>query len=64
MQIMILNVLIHIIGSASTRAITKDTNLVIRFLAGGWCLCCFVLITVYSSVLISFLTTIVYNVRI
>ena len=33
---MILNVLIHIIGSASTRAITKDTNLVIRFLAGGW----------------------------
>ena len=26
--------------------------------SGGWCLCCFVLITAYSSVLISFLTTI------
>jgi hypothetical protein len=31
-------------------------HLVIRFLTGAWCLSCFVLVTAYSSVLVSFLT--------
>ena len=46
-------------GSAASRAITaKEKSLVVRLLAGAWCLACFVLITAFSSVLISFLTTI------
>jgi hypothetical protein len=32
--------------------------MVVRCFTGAWCLACFVLITAYSSVLISFLTTI------
>ena len=31
-------------------------RLAIRIVAGAWCLTCFVLVTAYSSVLISFLT--------
>lgn len=34
----------------------KRKTLVIRLMTGAWCLSCFVLITAYSSVLISFLT--------
>jgi len=30
--------------------------LVIRFLTGAWCMTCFVLVTAYSSVLVSFMT--------
>ena len=37
---------------------SNNTNrkLAIRFLTGAWCLTCFVLVTAYSSVLVSFMT--------
>lgn len=33
-----------------------NRQLTIRFLTGAWCLTCFVLVTAYSSVLVSFMT--------
>lgn len=36
---------------------SRDQKLTIRFLAGAWCTACFVLVTAYSSVLISFVTS-------
>ena len=35
---------------------TKYRQLMVRLLTGAWCLSCFVLVTAYSSVLVSFLT--------
>ena len=34
----------------------NNQRLIIRFLTGAWCLTCFVIVTAYSSVLVSFLT--------
>ena len=45
-----------IAGSLSSRALENHRNLVIRFFVGAWSISCFVLVTAYSSVLISFLT--------
>lgn len=43
----------------------KDSSLsqklAIRILAGAWCISCFILITAYSSVLISFVTSPYYK---
>ena len=36
---------------------SRNRNLAIRILAGTWCVACFILITAYSSVLISFVTS-------
>ncbi|XP_046453781.1 ionotropic receptor 93a-like [Daphnia pulex] len=36
---------------------SRDQRLTIRVLAGTWCVACFVLVTAYSSVLISFVTS-------
>ena len=47
---------LNITGSLANCAIGNNRQLVIRLLVGAWCLTCFVLITAYSSVLISFLT--------
>ena len=47
----------HDSGNTSSRALpSNNQNVVIQLLAGAWCLSCFVLVTAYSSVLISFLT--------
>ena len=35
----------------------RDKRLAIRLIAGAWCLTCFVLVTSYNSVLISFVTS-------
>ena len=43
-------------GSLANCAIGNNRKLVIRLMVGAWCFACFVLITAYSSVLISFLT--------
>ena len=44
-------------GSASSRVLGNYGRLLsIRLLTGAWCLTCFVLITAYSSVVISHLT--------
>jgi len=43
-------------GGAANSAIGNTRKLFIRFLTGAWCLTCFVLITAFSSVLVSFLT--------
>ena len=40
----------------ASRAISKNRQLAIRFVAGAWCLACFVLVTAYSSVLIACIT--------
>lgn len=40
----------------STDRQTDSQLLMIRFLTGVWCLTCFVLVTAYSSVLVSFMT--------
>ena len=45
-----------IISNLSNVVLGNSRKLVIRFLTGAWCLSCFVLVTAYSSVLISFLT--------
>ena len=47
---------IKITGSASSQALGRSRQLAILLLAGAWCLVCFVLVTAYSSVVISFLT--------
>jgi len=47
---------IHATGSASSQALGRSRQLAILLLAGAWCLVCFVLVTAYSSVVISFLT--------
>ena len=39
----------------------RNQKLAIRFLAGAWCLTCFVLIMAYSSVLISFVASPYYE---
>ena len=39
----------------------RNQKLTIRFLAGAWCVTCFVLVAAYSSVLISFVTSPYYN---
>lgn len=39
------------------RETIRNRKLAVRFLAGTWCLTCFVLVTAYSSVLISFVTS-------
>lgn len=44
------------IGSAAGQALGNSKKLALRFLSGTWCLACFVLITAFSSVLVSFLT--------
>ena len=46
---------IHHAGTLSNRALKNNRKLVIRFLVGAWCLSCFVILTAYSSVLVSFL---------
>ena len=46
----------YVTGNLSIHAMANYRQLVIRFLTGAWCLSCFVLITAYSSVLVSFLT--------
>ena len=43
-------------GSTSSRALSNNQKLGVQLFAGAWCLSCFVLVTAYSSVLISFLT--------
>ena len=43
-------------GSLASRVMFQNRQLAVRFLTGAWCLACFVLVTAYSSVLISFLT--------
>jgi hypothetical protein len=40
---------------------SRDQKLTIRLLAGSWCVACFVLVTAYSSVLISFVTSPYYK---
>lgn len=40
---------------------SRDQKLTIRFLAGTWCVACFILVTAYSSVLISFVTSPYYK---
>ena len=44
------------LGSAAGGAVGNTRSLVIRFLTGAWCVTCFVLITAFCSVLVSFLT--------
>jgi hypothetical protein len=46
----------RISGSLSTQVVIKYRQLVVRFFVGCWCLSCFVIVTAYSSVLVSFLT--------
>ena len=49
--------LLNILGTISSLRIFKNCRrLFIRFLTGSWCLACFVLVTAYSSVLVSILT--------
>lgn len=45
------------IGLLAQGGTSRDQKLIIRFLAGAWCTACFVLVTAYSSVLISFVTS-------
>ena len=45
------------IGTMVQRETIRNRKLAVRFLAGAWCLTCFVLVTAYSSVLISFVTS-------
>lgn len=40
---------------------SRNQKLAIRFLTGAWCVSCFVLVTAYSSVLISFVTSPYYK---
>jgi hypothetical protein len=40
---------------------SRDQKLTIRVLAGTWCVACFVLVTAYSSVLTSFVTSPYYK---
>ena len=43
-------------GNIASRALSNNGKLGVQLLAAAWCLSCFVLVTAYSSVLISFLT--------
>ena len=55
MPIMLLKSFVSL-GSAAGGAVGNTRSLVIRFLTGAWCVTCFVLITAFCSVLVSFLT--------
>lgn len=49
--------LIHLYpGMMAQKETSQNQTLTIRLLAATWCLACFVLITAFSSVLISFVT--------
>lgn len=53
--------MLTLIGVLAPKETFGHRDLVIRFLAGAWCVSCFVLITAYSSVRISFVTSPYYK---
>lgn len=44
-------------GMMANKKTNRNQKLTVRLLSGAWCLTCFVLVTAYSSVLISFVTS-------
>lgn len=48
---------VRCVGLLAQGGTSRNQKFTIRFLAGAWCVTCFVLVTAYSSVLISFVTS-------